>query len=80
MNEPKDGNMAQVPMLPAMDANLFGVSATKTEVKITFGQQWVQGGDIAWFAAVKMTHSDLRWLADLAEKLIQEKEASGSAG
>jgi hypothetical protein len=74
MNAPKDHPAAAAPTLPAIEANLFNAEAAGHKVRVTFGQQWLAGGDIAWFSAVAMNLNDAAQLRDALDDVIRRAE------
>lgn len=61
----------KVPLLQAVHSNIFNAAAVPGVVRLTFGQQWVKDGDVAWFATVTMNLPDAVSLRDLLDKAIE---------
>lgn len=62
-------------IMPAVETNLFHGEAIPNKIKLSFGQQWVHGGNVAWFSAVSLTLSDATQLRDVLDELIAKSEA-----
>lgn len=69
-----DPNMAGAAAVPAICVSKFAVLATPASVRLVFGEAVMADRPTVYHAAVQLSASDARWLADMINERLLEAE------